>query len=243
MRGLNANQAKVSYALGLSPNWTVRSDSLGTTNLGYDNTEALVPAASNRWQSSPYVVEPNSAGTEAMALDQVKRYKLGLVSSIFPARGTTYEEACRRSGYRISPASVAINEPLSSGGPMAITTQWRNEGVAPPAGYPPFVIEYQLRAGGSVLWTGSSAFDIRTLLPTAAYSWNAIGSVPAGTYAGSGLVSVTDKFAVPSLAPGPYDLALRVRDPSNVKHMALALVAPSRNSDGSYTLGSVMLVK
>jgi hypothetical protein len=129
---------------------------------------------------------------------------------------------------------------------LDITARWKNEGVAPPAIYPHYQIEWQLRRGSSVVWTKASTYDIHTLLPTENYAWSQVGTPPytgggfdAGSYTGTGYISHTDSYSLPTgLAPGTYGLAVRVRDLTNVRHMRLAITT-ARNTDGSYTLGNL----
>jgi hypothetical protein len=84
------------------------------------------------------------------------------------------------------------------------------------------VISYELRSGESTVWSGTSAFDLRKLLPTE--------GKPLRT---------SDAFTLPAgLAKGSYTLAVRVVDPTGTV-APMRLADSGRTGDGAYPLGTV----
>jgi Domain of unknown function (DUF4832)/LGFP repeat/Carbohydrate binding domain len=230
---MTADPSFLQQAMQTSPMIGVRIDCLGATDL-YGSTIDSVPDAVNRWKTAPFVSEwcgdSNGAASEyALGDQQVAKYHFSMLSDgNYPTRyadmsaadKASFEHANKQSGYRDNLVSVAVPGRISPAVPFSVTSAWNNSGVAP--AYDQWSVHYQLRnSTGAVVWTGSSSLAMTTLLP--------------------GQKSVTDNFSVPSgVATGTYQLAVKVVDPAG-STSPMALAQQGANSDGSYSLGSVVV--
>ncbi|HEX7460874.1 MAG TPA: DUF4832 domain-containing protein [Dermatophilaceae bacterium] len=230
---MTADPSFLQQAMQTSPMIGVRIDCLGATNF-YGSTIDSVPDAVNRWKTAPFVSEwcgaSNGAASEyALADQQIAKYHFSMLSDgNYPTRyadmsaadKASFEHANKESGYRNNLVSVAVPGRISPAVPFSVTSAWNNSGVAP--AYDQWSVRYQLRnSTGAVVWTGSSSLAMTTLLP--------------------GQKSVTDTFSVPSgVATGTYQLAVKVADPAG-STSPMALAQQGANSDGSYSLGSVVV--
>ncbi|HEY1016833.1 MAG TPA: Calx-beta domain-containing protein, partial [Herpetosiphonaceae bacterium] len=132
--------------------------------------------------------------------------------------------AGKRAGYRYAIPQVAIGNTVI-GRTAQITTTWRNDGAAPI--YAHWPVKFQLRSGAQTVWQGTSAADLRTVLPA-----ETPGAAPP-------LVNVGDSFTLPlSMTAGTYALHVLV-GPTAPFTLPLNLAIGNRQSDGSYLLGNV----
>jgi len=198
--------------------------------------------AAARWKTAPVVTEfyytgrgPASANLD-LALQQVRRYHVSLVGNgnysavswgdLDAADQARYLEIGAIAGYRLALVDVSLPLHPVAGRRLAITSRWRNDGVAPV--YEPWAVSWQLaaRPGGPVAWRGASSLDLRALLPT-----------------GLGPQSVRDGLTLPrSLKPGTYTLEVVIDDPTGY-YPPLSLAQEGRQRDGAYALGQVTVVK
>ena len=103
--------------------------------------------------------------------------------------------------------------------PFAITLNWKNVGLSPT--YDNWDVVYELKnSGGTTVWSGTSAFELRLFLPQ------------------TNATVRTDNFTVPtSVAAGTYSLIMYVKDPTGYRQ-PLPLAITGRRSDGGYVLRS-----
>jgi hypothetical protein len=234
----------VMYALRRSPRVGWRRDSLGDPHFEDVRADPQRWALlSERWRSAPVVTEFINPGKQSdpevfeRALEQTRRYHVSLVGN-----GNTFDwealsdegraafvELAKRAGYRLRLNRLELPPTLRAGEALPLKMLWSNEGSAPL--YESWQLVVQLRPSGSeaVAWEAISALDLREVLPAAD------PAAPAPTWLHD------DTFRLPvELAPGRYDLAVLVRDPSG-QLAPLALPIRGRQSDGAYTLGTVEL--
>lgn len=222
-------------ALALSPRVGIRVDCVGDDGMRGSKIDQ-VPEAMQRWRTAPWVGEW-CGGSDAdnqyeLGLQQVRDYHITSLSSanfprkyaeMSPAEQRSFELANKTAGYRFGLDSMTVG-PAVRGGPMVVSSRWSNQGVGP--AYLPWQVLVELRdpAGGAVVFSGRSQFQPATALPT--------GGAPQ---------QVIDTFALPpTLAPGTYDVQVRVVLPgAAVAPMRLAI--DGRAADGSYRLGTVQV--
>jgi hypothetical protein len=218
----------LTYAMSVSTTIGVRVDSLG--NSCCMNTSILAPAL-ERWKIAPFVTEFFGPGntTPSIALSQVQQYHVSAVSNgnidawntWSTADQQTLLEVGKRAGYRYEMQELTIPSPLTAGQSAAVTSRWRNAGVAPI--YEPFNVMLQLRTTQSTapVFQQQLSVPLRTLLPSTATT------------------SYSDTITVPAnLTPGTYTVAVAVLDPSGYRR-PLKLAIQGRQSDGSYSLGTI----
>jgi len=220
-------------ALALSPRVGIRVDCVGDDGMRGSRIDE-VPEALQRWRTAPWVGEwcgsSDASDQYAMGLTQVRKYHITSLSSanfpdryqdMSPGERANFELANKSAGYRLVLDSLTV-APNRPGGPLVVGARWSNKGVGP--AYLPWqaLIELRNPTTGAPAFIGRSRFTPATFLPT--------GAVPA---------QVVDTFALPpTLAPGVYDLAVRVVLPgASVPPMRLAI--DGRAADGSYRLGQV----
>jgi hypothetical protein len=137
--------------------------------------------------------------------------------------GNRVRAASKASGYRMVIEGGSMATAITTGTAFPITLNWKNIGISPT--YENWNIVFELKnAGGTTVWSGNSAFQLRLFLPQA----NATAR--------------TDNFTVPtSVAAGTYSLILYVRDPANYRS-PLPLAITGRRSDGGYVVRSSISV-
>lgn len=222
-------------ALALSPRIGIRVDCVGDDGMRGSKIDE-VPEALERWRTAPWVGEwcggSDAPDQYALGLAQVRKYHITSLSSAnFPAttaemsasERANFERANKATGYRLVLDAMTIG-PAVAGAPLAVTTRWSNVGVGP--AYLPWqtIVELRDPRTGAVAVAWPSRVDLGRLLPT--------GSKPA---------RVQDAFALPpTLAPGPYDVHVRVVSPGGYLQ-PLNLAIDGRGPDGSYRLGTVQV--
>jgi hypothetical protein len=187
------------------------------------NTEAW-----ERWKTAPVISEwwnlPNATVAIARSsTEQMHVSALGsgnIQSSVHAgAAEAGYQEVLKLAGFRDQLDRVEVST-LSAGQPATFTSTWENVNVAPT--YDPWEVRYELRSGERIAWSGTSTFDLRTLLPT-----------------GGNPVKSTDALSLPAgLARGTYTLAVHVVDPTGTV-APMRLANAGRTNDGAYPLGTV----
>lgn len=241
----------------------LRRDSLGS----YTGWAAGFPPASEcksadgqdlvaeRWKHAPFVTEPFGNGSSAefpcqtfetdpttnqlAILEEVPQYHLAAIKNGAFCTGTwsalTQTEqaavwtAGLTAGYRYWPGRIAVQIGQSDQGRavLSLNTQWNNDGITPT--YVPWRVEFVLRASGGVsaaAWQASGRFasgiELRNVLP-------------------GGPTSFADNFVLPTdLAPGRYELDIRVADPRHYL-MPMQLALKDQGADGYYRLGTVQI--
>ena len=180
-----------------------------------------------RWKSAPVIGEwwNQSNATLANAKQTVEEQHVALIGSgnnpsqIWKSNPGEYEEILKRSGFRDQLDRVEVT-PLLAGHAAIVTSTWENVNVAPT--YDPWEVKYEIRSGERVVWSSTSGFDLRKLLPTQGKP-----------------VKATDTLALPpDLPKGTYTLAVQVVDPTGAL-APLRLADAGRTADGAYPLGSV----
>jgi hypothetical protein len=211
----------------------------------FDNLGAVAPADGNnlpylapggpaedlsaweRWKTAPVISEwwnlPDA--TVAIARASTDEWHVSGVGSgnvqgsVVSAREAEYQELLKHAGFRDQLDRLEVS-PLKAGRPAVFTSTWENVNVAPT--YDAWEVRYELRSRERVVWSGTSAFDLRRLLPTAGNP-----------------VKASDSITLPATLPaGSYTLAVHVVDPTGtVSPMRLADEA--RTADGAYPVGTV----
>ena len=197
-----------------------------------------LPYVSSRWQVAPLVTEffgPDItypiANQLVTAKQQVAQCHVSLVSngnlgspqSLSGADVANLGMLARLAGFHPVLSNVTGAHP-KAGGQLQIKATWSNLGSAP--SYAPWQVEWQLykSSGGAAVWTGSSALDVRKLLP--------------------GTIVVNDSIQLPaSIQPGNYTLGLIARDPQGYYHQPFNVCIQGRRADGSYVLGFLQITK
>ena len=180
-----------------------------------------------RWKTAPVISEwwnlPNA--TVAMARSSTLEMHVSglgsgnIQSSVHTANEGEYQELLKLAGFRDQLDKVELSA-LSAGQPASFTSSWENVNVAPT--YDPWQVRYELRSGETTVWSGTSAFDLRTLLPTEGKP-----------------LTTSDTFTLPAgLAKGDYTLALQVVDPTGTV-APMRLADSGRTGDGAYPVGIV----
>lgn len=129
--------------------------------------------------------------------------------------------ASAEMGYRILLTGGTMSSSLTAGGAINISIDWKNTGIAPV--YEAWNIQYELRSGSTVVWTGNSGFNLRLFLPS------------------SSSTTQSDNLTLTGVTAGTYDLYLIIRDPIGYKK-PFPLAITGRNADGSYTLKTGVVV-
>jgi hypothetical protein len=139
-------------------------------NGGSYNSIAVAPLIMAKYKKTLVVGEPNNSTATyscgSMYCDLVNEINLYHATSFgngnFPntfdaATQTNIVAASKVSGYRLVLTGGTMTTTLSSGGAFNITLNWQNIGVSPV--YENWNAVYELRnSGGTVVWSGNSAF-------------------------------------------------------------------------------------
>jgi hypothetical protein len=198
-------------------------------NLPYAKPGAIAADSEiwERWKTAPVIGEwwNQSNATVANAKQTEEEQHVAMIGSgnnpsqIWKSNPAMYEEVLKRAGFRDQLDRVEV-APLLAGHAAIVTSTWENVNVAPT--YDPWEVRYELRSGERVVWSVTSAFDLRRLLPTAGKP-----------------VKATDSLLLPPDLPhGTYTLAVHVVDPTGAL-APLRLADTGRTSDGAYPLGAV----
>jgi hypothetical protein len=240
---MTADNGLLPYALRLPLPIPIglRRDSFGAYHFARDFLPSETPKADrdlvlDRWKSAPFVVEsfgPPKAfevGPAGLVQD-VQTYHIAAIGNggIGDWDKLSREEqegflgAGRRAGYRLRIVAVALSPTVIRGRQVSLRTQWENSGVTPT--YDPWKVRFVLRDVHKVeaAATVTSKVDLQNLLPT---------KEPA---------LVEDVFTLTAnVAAGKYELRVKISDPRSYDD-PLRLAMQGRNSDGSYTLGTVQV--
>lgn len=233
----------VNYAMSLNSTTTPaiqrpigwRLDCWGDpSNMGNVTGKPQWTTMQDRWKISPVTGEPCGTLTSGSSLwpnlpQQVKTYHLSLLgngnignwNSLTTSDKNTFIDSGKNMGYRYVLNDMVYQSQVTTATSFILTSHWSNVGVAPT--YDTWIPTVQLKnSSGSVVWEGNSTLNLKNLLPT--------GSTP---------VTQNDSFQISPVVPtGTYSLSLVVKDSQNYyKPMELAI--KNRNSDGSYTIGTV----
>lgn len=119
-------------------------------------------------------------------------FGVDMSSEIHDAVDVEMQNAAKLMGSRLQVQGGTMNLNIASPGNLVMTLQWQEKGLAPQ--YDKWDITFEIRNGASVLWSGVSSLDLELYLPTGAYAPH------------------VDTFPDPALAPGTYDLYLKVKE-------------------------------
>jgi hypothetical protein len=123
------------------------------------------------------------------------------------------------SGFHDEVDSVKYPATVIRGRKAVIASSWSNVGCAPI--YDPWDVSWQLSNSSGVVWQAASGIDLRKLTP--------------------GTLTEFDTVTVPkSVAPGQYILSVIVSDHTGFWKQ-LRLADNSRQDDGSYAIGTVLV--
>ena len=193
------------------------------------------PIIAERWKYAPVNGEPAGGGTTVGGFSpygalpmEVQHYHVTMLSNgnleapNDPTLIANVRAAAHLAGYRLVITGGQVAGTLSAGGKVDVRLDWQNRGVAPT--YEDWTVKLELRDGGTAaLWSGDSAFALRSFLPA------------------DMATSTTDGFTLPpSLSPGSYGLFVKVVDPTGYRD-ALPLALEGRTADGAYTLADVAI--
>jgi hypothetical protein len=180
-----------------------------------------------RWKTAPVISEwwnlPNATVAMARASTQEMHVSgIGsgnIQSSVHSGHEGEYQELLKLAGFRDQLDQVEVSA-LAAGQPASFAATWENVNVAPT--YDPWEVRYELRSGEGVVWSSTSSFDLRRLLPTEGKPMRS-----------------SDTFTLPSGLPkGSYTLAVQVVDPTGTV-APMRLADAGRTADGAYPLGAV----
>lgn len=184
----------------------------------------------DRWRTAPITGEPPAWNPDEYS-DLERQIRLYHATSfgngnygggVAPSQLNTRNRiraASKASGYRLVLEGGTMATSIATGSPFSITLNWRNVGISPT--YDDWDIIYELKnSGGTTVWSGTSAFELRLFLPQTTAT------------------ARTDNFTVPTSVPaGTYSLIMYVRDPVNYRQ-PLPLAITGRRSDGGYVIRS-----
>lgn len=190
----------------------------------------------NKWKFAPIVGEPSSCCTinggtcQYWELEnQIVRYHTSsfgngnLEAPNSVCVRNNIRAAAKAAGYRITIDKGTVTLDTKAAGQLQINIQWNNMGIAPL--YENWNANFQLKnAGNTVVWTGKSSINLRTLMPQSP-------------------TIVNDLFNLPTtLPPGNYQLFLVITDPNGYRK-PLPISIKGRNIDGTYPLTPITLPK
>ena len=224
------NPAALAEGVGTkAPPIGIRVDCLGSDDLaGGGAAIDAVPAAKNRWRTAPFITEwcQENIGSSGADLfiqgeQQVRDYHISMLSSgnfqsdpTSPGDAAAFRKANVEAGYRLRTSSIEIR--LASDGTIQVTSQWKNDGVAPT--YLPWKV--MVGIDGPKKSEVALKVDLRKVMPDAALSDDEAVTVSGG---------------IPS---GKYQVYLRIEDTEGVS-LPLQLAMEGKNAAGDYQLGSV----
>jgi hypothetical protein len=179
-----------------------------------------------------YCSEPDFA----MSLRDIKQYHASLIGDgdgnidSFGSYNTATQklilENYRASGYRFELNRLTLPKELAAGQQFQITSQWKNVNYAP--AYAQWNVMMQLRsASNQVVWQEKSTLDLRVPFSDASR--------------GNDTKTVTDTFTLPAtLANGQYSVVMQIVHADSY-YPPLALAIQGRQTDGSYSLGNIVV--
>jgi hypothetical protein len=221
----NGSNATMAYAMAKSPLIGVRGDCFGDS-LFDTRMVQLDAVAPNRWHTAPILAEYCGGGTGeyTMGLAQVQSHHVAMIGGNFGSYSShstqeqhDFDQTRKLAGFRFALDQVQRPQAISRGSTFALSSSWKNLGVAP--AHEAWDVAFELRADATVVWVGRSSINLRTFLP--------------------GTASFTDSFTVPtSVATGTYTLHVIVRDPTGYYH-PMQLSTSGRASDGSYLIDQI----
>ena len=219
----------------------IRRDSFGSKHFAAQLLDTSMPRADqdlvmNRWRTAPFVVEsfgPPKAfevGDRGLVA-QVEDYHISAIANggfgdwnqLPSQEQQALLEGGRRSGYRLAVTEAALPRDVARGSEVLLRTKWENRGVAPP--YEPWNVEFSLwkMNGDRPVIRVVSALCLQKLLPT---------TQP---------LEVRDSLAIPKkISKGSYELRVKITDSASYRN-PLRLAIMGANSDGSYSLGAVLV--
>lgn len=220
--------AQISYKLLTARNkyneFGIRRDSWGATEVWYNsalwennpgsyNGQQFKTLIMAKWKTTPITGEPCCANGYADLPAQVTKYHvLSFGNGNYgAATPVNVVNASRNAGARIRLLSGEI---ITNSGSLSLSLTWQNDGLTPC--YKAYTVIIELRQGNNVVKTLTSGFMPNTLQP---------GDTQAKT----------DNFN--GIATGTYSVFLKVKD--NYRNFILG--TNGRQSDGSYSLGSVTI--
>lgn len=143
-------------------------------------------------------------------------------ASTIPAARANLRAAFKRMGYRVILEGGAMTQTLIPGQPFQISLNWKNVGIAPV--YENWNVQFLLKSGSTVVWTGTSSHILKLWLPQTTAT------------------IVTDSFTLPSnISSGTYTMSIRITDPKNYRD-PFPLAIQGRQIDGSYLLRTTVNV-
>lgn len=178
----------------------------------------------NRYKFSPVVGEPVFGGNYSTQLpaDVNKYHSHSFGNGNYGVTLTTAVKngaraASKACGYRmvLTGGTGPLSIPQSTN--FGITLNWQNVGLSPT--YEDWNVQFELRNGSTVVWSGTSTKTLRGFLATGSATPN-VDTFNFGT----------------SVAPGTYNLYLIIRESAGYRLQAFPLAINGRNADGSYTL-------
>ncbi|MEP7371985.1 MAG: DUF4832 domain-containing protein [Chitinophagaceae bacterium] len=186
----------------------------------------------DRWKTAPITGEP-PAWNPGDYYDLERQVRLYHATSFgngnYGVTPTTtikdrVRSASKATGYRLKIVSGEAPPTITRNIVFNIKTTWQNVGLSPT--YENWNVIYELQTTTNVVkWSGISTKILKLFLPATA------GSL------------TTDLFTVPSTVPaGTYKLVVRVKDPVGYRPN-INLAINGRNTDGSYTVLSSVVVK
>lgn len=231
------NTPGLVYAMNKYPTMGWRRDSLGwdTNHFGKIETDTLKwNALKDRWKVAPVITEfvnprqHTDPDVFIKALEESKRYHVSMVGNGNMIKWTSLsaegkerlQDLGKYSGYRFSINQIKSPLTIPLTGSFTLQSTWTNVGNAP--AYEPWEIAYQLRTSADiVVWEGTSALDLRTMLP--------------------GTVTTNDGFTLgDSVNEGTYKLVITVRD-SREQRPLMQLASQGVQDDGSYSIGQIQI--
>jgi hypothetical protein len=205
----------------------------------WTNRPAEWAAFAAQWQKAPFVSEfcPFSSGdpqnNPATARQQAAALHITLFSNgnfetsrpdaerwgaLTAAEQNDLLMMARESGYRYAVASSTVN--LTAGGALTLTTTLRNDGSAP--AYETWLVKAELvNASGTVVWTGQTSTQLKSLL------------------GGGASASYQDNWTLPALPTGDYLLRLAARDTSASPRAPLKWTIGERAGDGTLAVATL----
>ncbi len=214
-----------------SPPVGIRVDCLGSDQLaGGGQAIDAVPGADQRWKTAPFITEwcqenIGSSGADLFVQgeQQVRDYHISMLSSgnfqsdpTSPTDAAAFRKANVEAGYRLRTASVKVR--ISANGTIQVTSQWKNDGVAPT------YLHWKIVVGvdGPRKSEAPLKLDLRKVMPGAPLSDDEEVTVTGG------------------LASGKYKVYLRIEDTEGVS-LPMQLAMEGQSTSGEYELGSVTL--
>lgn len=188
--------------------------------INFKNTIKLryqfAPVSGEPMNSVSNVTPPNGTPYQNLG-SQMKWYGgsqfSNVSSSTTSAAQSNFIAASKASGYRLQVNGGSYG---SSNAVLNLILNWVNNGSAPL--YSDYVVNFELRNGSTVAWSGKSSFNPKLFLP--------------------GKISITDNYI--GLPVGTYSLYMIVKSVNNITK-PLSLANKNKGSDGSYFLSSITI--